>query len=229
MKNSSINTNIRSVKVFFNWLVEQEYISANPFTKVKDLKTSKRKPEYLENEEVLSMIKACKNIQDKTIVAVLVSTGLRRNELVNIKLEDIHGDAIKIIGKGDKERVVYMQDDVFNLYQEYLIWREKNNKRKGITSEYLFVTKMNDKFSGDSIYLKIKSIARNAGLSEDRVEKIHPHMFRHTFATNLRESSGDIRIVQHSLGHSKLETTMIYDDVRDVSLRTAMLKQKAIV
>lgn len=226
MQASSINANIRPLKAMFNWFVENEYLESSPFSKVKDLKTPKKLLAYLTEEEVSLMIGACKNILDKLIIALLITTGLRRNELVSLKISDLVGNHIIVNGKGSKQRKLILQPEICILLDQ---WLKIRNKKYGDTCEYLLVSKMGGRFSGNAIREKVKTVMRNAGIPEERVEQIHTHSLRHTFVANLFESGADIFTAQSALGHQNLATTQIYAHLRNSALDRAMLNQKSIL
>ena len=220
--NSSINTNTRVLKALYNWMVDNGYVSKNPFLKIKELKTPKREIDYLSEQEEVSMINACKKIQDKLMIAMMITLGLRRDEVINIRVSDISEQRhITIFGKGQKERTLILQQDVYELLKKHL--ETRTNK-----SEYVFISNHGSKFVGTSVYRKIKSIAKKAGITPDRIDNIHPHLLRHTFATNLIECGTDIVVVQSALGHSSLNTTMIYAHVKNTTLDNAMLNQRSL-
>lgn len=223
VEKSSANAYVRPLKAMFNWFVEQEHLEKSPFDKVKLLKTSKKNLPYLSEEEVSLMIGACEDTEEKLIIAMLVSMGLRRSELTNIKMENIHFNQIDIQGKGDKYRSVYFQDDVYELYEKFL------KERKDPNFEYLFRSKMGSKYSENSINEIVKKVARNAGIGSDRIEVISCHTFRRTFATNLVENGTDIRVIQGALGHANIATTMKYANLRNSAVEKAMTNQKRIV
>jgi integrase/recombinase XerD len=227
IKKSTANSYIRPLKALFNWLVQNEYLKKSPFDQMKYLKTEKGIPVFLTNDEIDAMIKACKKLEDKLILAVMLSTGLRRNELVTLRLDDFQGEHIIVRGKGDKKRRLVLEPKLSVMLDDYV---ELRNKKYGTDNPYLFISKMGDKYSGEAIRQKIQTIGRNAGLSEERLAQIHTHTLRHTFAANLLESGADIKILQVGLGHSDISTTSdIYAHVRDSVLDRAMLNQRAII
>jgi len=224
---SSVNANIRPLKALFNWLVEQEYLDNSPFDKVKALKEAKKIPVFLSEKETLAMVNACQNLLDKTLVVLLVTTGLRRNEIANLKLDQLKECSIYVEGKGSKEREVFLQDDVCELLKQYLAMR--NRKPRNRNSEYLFVSRNGKNFTGSGILYKIKQIAIQAGIPEERASSISPHSLRHTFTANMIESGADIRVIQGALGHSSLSTTERYAHLRNSALESAMRNQKSIL
>ena len=224
IKKSSINTYIRPLKILFNFLIEDK--RDNPFNKIKDLKTPKPVPDYLSDEEIDKMLNSCDRILDKAIIATIILLGLRREELTNIKLSDVHDTFIHIEGKGDKDSDTPLREDLKSLLDSYLEERNKHN----YSSKYFFVSKMGDKFSGESIFQIFKKAAKNAGLSDERISQIHPHLGRHSYAIRLRKSCKDIRIVQRGLRHQNVNTTIkFYDRVFDDELAKAMFTQTSIL
>jgi site-specific recombinase XerD len=187
------------------------------------LKTSKKNLPYLSEEEVALMISACEDTEEKLIIAMLVSMGLRRSELTNIKIEDISFNQINVMGKGSKNRSVFFQDDVYELFEKFL------KERKDSNFEYLFRSKMGSKYAENSINEMVKRIARQAGIDPERIENISCHTFRRTFATNLVENGTDIRVIQGALGHANIATTMKYANLRNSAVEKAMTNQKRIV
>ena len=223
VEKSSANAYVRPLKAMFNWFVEQEHLEKSPFDKVKLLKTSKKNLPYLSEEEVALMIGACEDTEEKLIIAMLVSMGLRRSELTNIKMENINFNQLDVQGKGDKYRSVYFQDDVYELFEKFL------KERKDPSFEYLFRSKMGSKYAENSINEIVKKVARQAGIDPERIENISCHTFRRTFATNLVENGTDIRVIQGALGHANIATTMKYANLRNSAVEKAMTNQKRIV
>lgn len=226
IKKSSVNAYIRPLKAMFTWFVDNEYLDNSPFDKIKSLKTPKSMPVFLTHEEISAMFGACKTLTDKLIFGLLVTTGLRRSELTNLKIDDIDGQHILPMGKGDKSRRLILQPEIDDLLCEYLEYRKENN----INSEYLLISKTGNKFSGESIRQKIQSIGKRAGIPEQRLSTIHPHSLRHSYAANMLESGADIKVLQVGLGHASMNTTSeIYAHVRDTVLDNAMLNMRSIV
>lgn len=223
---SSINARIRPIKAMLNWMVDNSYIEVSPAYRLKDLKVGKKIPAFLSEEEVDVMINACKNDLDKLIVALLVTTGLRREELTSLRLKDYDGLHITVNGKGNKQRVLILQEDVVKLMNK---WIEKRNKKYGKINDYIFVSKAKTKFDGSSILRKIKSIMRDGGFEDERIKQIHTHSLRHTFVANLFEYGADIYTAQVALGHENLTTTQIYSHLRNSALDKSMLNMKPVL
>jgi integrase/recombinase XerC len=220
VKKSSVNAYTRPLKTIFNWMVENEYLPENPWMKVKLLKQPKRIIDFLSQEEQDRMLKACKNLQEKLVVAILLTTGMRRNELCILKLADYGNSHILINGKGSKQRILPLLPEVIKLLEEYLVIRNEKHPE----SEYLLVSKMGTPFAGESIRMLVNRVCIQAGLDPERIKKIHPHLLRHSAASNLVGKT-DIRVIQGMLGHSNLATTQIYAHLSNAALDQAMLQQ----
>lgn len=223
---SSVNTNIRPIRAMFNWLVENEYLEKSPLAKVKDLVTKKKVPAFLTEDEQDKVVDACDNITDRVIMAIFLSSGLRRNEVCALKLSDFNGTHILVSGKGNKERSLRLQDVVIDLLNTYLKYRMK---KYGNKTDALIVSKMSKPYTGSMLYKKTKAILKKAGLPEDRIEKIHPHSLRHTFCANFLSAGNDIFMAQNALGHSDIKTTMIYAHLNRGALDNAMEKNRQIL
>lgn len=222
----SINTNIRPLRAMFNWFVENEYLNKSPFDKVKDLRTEKKVVEFLSEFEQEQIVHACrKNIIDLLIFSILISTGIRRDELCQLNTEDYDGEHILIHGKGNKERKLILQDPIVNLLDKYLDLRLK---KYGKQFQPLILSKAG-RFTGGAIYDRIKSILVKAGLPEDRVDEIHPHSLRHSFVANMLEAGNDIYVTSRSLGHQNIETTMKYAHLHGSTMDKAIKNQRSIL
>ena len=179
-------------------------------------KTSKTLPVFLTKDEVKKILDASKkNIRDFTILAFLIYTGTRVGELVNIKNDDINLDEnfVKISGKGDKERLVPISEDLSIILKEY-------TKHQPNNSEYFFESRRKKKFSPLTIQLMVKKYAKYAGINKN----VTPHKLRHTFATLALESGISPITIGELLGHSSLNTTMKYTHVTN-KLATEAVKK----
>ncbi len=223
--NKSISRNLSTLRSFYTYLVEIKVTPENVFRRVHNPKVEKKLPNFLNTVEVENILDSIRedtkeNIRDKCIFELLYSTGLRVSELSDLKLNalDLKEKAIRVMGKGSKERIVYFGDYADKLLQEYLGVREKFLKNGEI--EYLFINKIGGKLSRQSIEGIIERISKKYSLNH----KFSPHTLRHTFATHLLDEGADIRSVQELLGHENLDTTEIYTHVSNERLREAYLK-----
>lgn len=205
------NRKITTFRVFYNYLMFNNFIKNNPTENIKYMKTSKLLPKYLTEDEVNKLLNfTCENEYDyrnKAMIEVLYSTGMRVSELVNLKLDDIdfHNDIIRCITKGSKERVMPLGDIAKHYLKIYLdLYRAillKNNH-----SEYVFINNEHNKISRQGFFINLNNIKNRVGIKKN----ITPHMLRHSFATHLLEHGADLRSVQELLGHEDIRTTEIY-------------------
>lgn len=223
--NKTISRHLSSLRSFYNYLVDIKLVETNIFRRIRNPKVEKKLPNYLniiEIEEILESIRedSPEKIRDKCIFELLYSTGIRVSEAVNIKLNDIDmsSNSIRIIGKGNKERIVYFGSLAKDLLFKYLKIRKnfKNDKK----TDYLFLNNAGNQLARESISKIINNIIYNSGIKH----KISPHVLRHTFATHLLDNGADLRSVQELLGHENLRTTEIYTHISNERLRAAYLK-----
>ena len=228
---SSANARFRVIKAFYNWLIEMGYIDSSPCEAVRRFREAKNVKIYLTDEEWSSMLLNCKNLKQKLMLAMVLYTGLRRQELVNIKLSDISENRLTVHGKGRKERILILNEYVVDLIDEYLKSRDDD-------CDYLFVTRRSgfgDYKSGEahgiseeSFRQSVKKAAVEAGIDKRRIKKIAPHTLRRTFAVNLAKNYGASSFqIQKALGHESVKTTEIYLSAAGSEIADdVMLKQK---
>ena len=214
---------ISSLKSFFNYLYKIiGLIDSNPVSLIDTPKIPKRLPHYLELQEVKKLLESILNADDEyyrtrdyAIVMLFLNTGLRLSELVNIKTEHIEKkDQIRIIGKGNKERVIYLNSSVIEVLMDYL------NIRPNSDSDFLFLNKFGTKELGPrGIQYLVSKYLKESGLDG----KYSPHTLRHTAATLLYQYGNvDIRALQMILGHESISTTQIYTHVSEKQLQDAV-------
>ncbi len=212
ISNRSINRKISSLRAYYKFLQKINQITETPLAKHKALKTNKKIEvpfSEKEMEEILSEIPFENNFEgrrDKLIIELLYATGIRRAELVNLKLVDLNSASgtIKVLGKRNKERILPLLSSTDSILQEYLELRQKLEVIKDFT--YLFLTK-----SGFKIYetLVYRTINKYFSLVSTKVKK-SPHIVRHTFATHMLNRGADLNSVKELLGHSSLASTQVY-------------------
>lgn len=204
---SFINQMINSIKFYYEVVEEMP----NRFYSIERPRKKETLPKVISLEEVQSIINHTNNIKHKCIVSLLYSAGLRRGELLNLKLEDIDSKrmVINIIdGKGGKDRLTVLSESVLLDLRKYFIeWKPKT---------YLFEGKPNEKYSPSSVLRIVHSASKKAGI----LKKVSPHMLRHSFATHLLENGTDLRYIQSLLGHSSPKTTEIYTQVAINNIQT---------
>ena len=206
-KPKSIQRHLSSAKGFFRFLKKNDLISSSPFELVTAPKSSNTLPDVLSPEDVEQLLNFKPSntieIRDMAIVELMYSSGLRVSETVNINISDFEENMsfLRVIGKGSKTRLVPMGRFAINAINNWLNEREKISNN----TDALFLNSKGSRLSVRSIQLRLKKMAIKQGLPP-----VHPHMLRHSFATHMLESSGDLRTIQELLGHSSLSTTQIY-------------------
>lgn len=203
----SIQRHISSLKGFFSFLIKNNIVINSPMSNIVSPKATKKLPNVLSPEEIEILVsfspKSAQDFRDIAIIELIYSSGLRVSEATNVKLDDFEDNRnfLRVLGKGSKTRLVpvgqYANDAIS-------AWLEKRNSIHS-ESKYLFLNLRGKKISTRSVQERIRKISVIQGLPP-----VNPHMLRHSFATHLLESSGDLRSIQELLGHSSLSTTQIY-------------------
>lgn len=223
-KSTSINRSISSIRTYYNYLIKNNYTNSNPFKIINGMKKEKKLPEYFKYNEYVKLVNSIDinsnlGIRNKCIFEVLLCTGCRCNELVNIKLDDINLNEkeIKVLGKGNKERIVYLGSYAIESIEKYLSIRNEILGKKD--NNYLFINHLGDKLTTRGI----RDIIDKILLKSSNNMKITPHTFRHSFATMLLNEGCDLKSVQELLGHVSLSTTSIYTHVSNEELKRVYL------
>lgn len=212
ISNRSINRKISSLNSFFKFLIKIESIKTNPLAKHKALKTTKKVQipfSQKEMEEVISMLESetdFEGLRNRFMVELFYATGIRRIELIQIKLKDLDlsNRTLKILGKRNKERFVPLITSVVSTATQYLSLR--NELEKIDDKEYLFLTKKGLKIYETLVY---RVINEYFSFASSKVKK-SPHILRHSFATHLLNQGADLNAVKELLGHSSLAATQVY-------------------
>ena len=212
ISNRTVNRKISSLKTYYKFLLKTGQIEINPLAKHKALKTSKKiQVPFSEKEignvmEMLQTENTFEGLRDRLIVELFYSTGIRRAELINVKLNDVSfaQKTIKVLGKRNKERIIPLLPSVLKSILEYLPIRHGLENIKD--TEQLFLTSKGVKIYENLVYRIINSYF---GKTSEKVKK-SPHILRHSFATHLLNEGADINAVKELLGHSSLASTQVY-------------------
>lgn len=209
LKRSSIERRIASLKSFFNFLYNREYILKNPGEKVGYPKRESRLPKFLHLNQVESVmdfpLETFIDYRDRAILEAFYSTGARVSELCSADVVDVDFEAgrLRVIGKGSVERVVFLTDGTVRMIGAYLLERRK---KFGSDAGPLFVNNRGGRITSRGVFDIVAKRAKASGM----MDRVSPHTLRHSFATELLDRGADIRAVQEMLGHKNLATTQIY-------------------
>ena len=210
LSNKSINRKIASIKSFFKFLIKRQIIKKNPSTLVKSLKAKQTLPLFLKEKDLVGLFKTINlsNTLDETrsdlILELLYGTGIRINELINLKSKnlDLIRNEIKVLGKRNKERILPINQNIVSKAKLYL----NHKKRKSSKSEFVFLTDKGNKLYPMIVYIIVKKCLSSLINSE----KYNPHLLRHSFATHILNKGGDLNAIKDLLGHESLAATQIY-------------------
>lgn len=217
---------ISSIKSFYKYLIIEEEIDYNPSELLETPKTGKKLPEFLTLDEVNQLVKEINRSKPEgernlAILEVLYGCGLRVSELIELKLSEIYWKEgfIRIIGKGNKERLVPLGKIATKHLKIYINEIRVHNKVNEESKDHVFLNKNGDKISRVMIFKIIKALTLKAGIKKN----ISPHTLRHSFATHLVEGGADLRAVQEMLGHKSITTTEIYTHLDRSYLKQTIL------
>ena len=212
-----------SVKSFFNYLTNKRHLIVNNITSELDMPKKKASlPRYLEENECEKLLSVCTGkdgYRDYAILMMFMSCGLRISELVNLNLTDVYEDHVRVLGKGNKERIVYFAEGCREALDDYLAVRD-TGKIHDDAKNALFISQKNGRFGARGIEQMLERKLLEAGLDANRFS---PHKLRHTAATLMLKNGVDTRSLQEVLGHSNLSTTQIYTHIDYSSLHEAAM------
>jgi len=211
LSKSTVGRKLSSLRAYFKYLMRHKVVAKNPMAGIRNPKQEKRHPQLLNVDQAVSMMEAAiepdpEGLRDLALAEVLYGSGLRISEAIGLDLNDVDSDVIRVVGKGNKERIVPLSDAAVKRIRRYM------EQRHGL---------LKDDYSEQALFLSVRGakrlnrrqanrivakLARLAGLPKD----VHPHMLRHSFATHMLEAGADLRSVQELLGHENLTTTQRY-------------------
>lgn len=215
---------LSSLRSFFDWLVLEGERKDNPCDRVDAPKLGRYIPQVLSVEEVCAIIdgvdtRSWGGVRDKAILEILYGCGLRVSELCGLLMSGIYQKEgfVRVIGKGDKERIVPIGGPALEAYSEYLAVRPVPAGPE--FEDFVFLNKFGRPLSRMSVFNMVKKQAMLAGVRKE----ISPHTFRHSFATHLIENGADLRVVQEMLGHESILTTEIYTHIDSATWQASVL------
>lgn len=212
-----------SVKSFFKYLtLKRHLLEKNIALELDTPKRPQSLPRYLEENECVRLLSVCdgpQGLRDYAILMLFISCGLRVSELVSLNLTDVYEDHVRVLGKGNKERVVFFGEGCREALDDYLMVR---NAEKAPESEKnaLFLSQKGGRFGVRGVQYMVEKKLKEAGLDATRYS---PHKLRHTAATLMLKNGADIRALQEVLGHSNLNTTQIYTHLDNAALHEAAM------
>lgn len=222
-KSTTVSRKISSLRGFYKYLINNKVIDSNPFSLVSLPKKERHLPRFFYYNELEEMFQVPKlntalGQRDRLLLEMLYATGVRVSELVNIKVSDINGEEIKVLGKGNKERIVEFGDYAESILELYLKegYKHLNIKK----NEYLFLNNRGGKLTTRGVRYILDNIINKTTIDK----KISPHMLRHTFATHLLNEGCDLLTVQELLGHESLTATSIYTHITNDRLKEVYFK-----
>ena len=208
----SLQRRLSACRSYFDWLLKNGEIKANPAASIKAPKAPRKLPQVLDPDEVKALVELKTEEKlgkrDRALLELFYSSGLRLSELCNLTWPELDLDdrLVTVTGKGSKQRAVPLGSHAVNALRE---WREElRNTRPDIDpkSGFVFPGRGNKAISQRAVQIRIAQLAQRQGL----FKRVHPHLLRHSFASHILESSGDLRGVQELLGHADIATTQIY-------------------
>ena len=218
---------LSGLKSFYRYLIQEKVCEEDPTLLVSSPSIGRHIPEVLSYEEIVSMMETIDLSQqfghrNKAIIEVMYGCGLRVSEVISLNISDIYmkDEFIRVVGKGDKERLIPIGKKTLNELMLYIRGERLHQEIKAKYSDKVFISARGTSLTRQSVFLLVKSLAEKAGIKKT----ISPHTLRHSFATHLLEGGADLRAVQQMLGHSSISTTEIYTHVSDEYLRQVIME-----
>ena len=214
---------LSGIKAFYKFLIYSDVIENDPTELLESPKFEMRLPDFLTVDEIEKIFASIdlstkEGHRNRAMAEVLYGCGLRVSELVNLKISNLFfdDDFIKVVGKGDKERIVPIGSTAKKMVELYIEGERNNIKVKKGEEDFVFLNRRGSHLSREMVFMYVKKWVEDAGIKK----KVSPHTFRHSFATHLIEGGADLRAVQQMLGHENITTTEIYTHLDQDYLRT---------
>lgn len=210
---------IATIRSFYKYLTNKaKILSENPMQDLDSPRAKKTLPRYLDLDESLGLLQSVDGVnkeRDYCILTLFLNCGLRISELVNLNIQDVRGDQVRVLGKGNKERMLFLSDAC---QQAIADWLDIRSKAASTDKYALFITRKHTRMTTDAVHYMVKQQLKRAGLDSTQYSS---HKLRHTAATLMLQNGVDVRTLQEVLGHEHLNTTQIYTHVDNENLRAA--------
>ena len=221
---STIARKLATLRSFYKFCLRRGYVQSNPLASIRTPKQEKRLPKFLDPEQVSTLLRTPDDntllgARDRAMLEVMYSTGIRVSELVDLNASDVDslGQAVRVRGKGRRERIAPIGPTALAAINKYMGLRKADPRSANFNQDALFVNKHGQRLSTRSVRRKLDKYLAQAGLDPS----ISPHTLRHTFATHMLENGADLRSVQELLGHQSISTTQVYTHVTAQRLKAA--------
>ena len=210
---------IAAIRSFYKYLTNKaKVISENPMQDLDAPRLKKALPRYLDLDESIHLLESVdepNQARDYCILTLFLNCGLRISELVSLNLTDVRGDQLRVLGKGNKERMIFLNDACKDAIEE---WLAERSRSAAADKNALFLTRKHTRMTTDAVHYMVKQRLKKAGLDASLYSS---HKLRHTAATLMLQNGVDVRTLQEVLGHEHLNTTQIYTHVDNENLRAA--------
>ncbi len=221
---STVARKLATLRSFYKFCMRRGHVPANPLASIRTPKQDKRLPKFLDLEQVNTLLRTPDDstflgARDRAMLEVMYSTGVRVSEVVDLNIADVDtlGQALRVRGKGRKQRVTPIGPTALAAINKYMALRKGDPRSANFNQEALFVNKHGQRLSTRSVRRKLDKYLAQAGLDPT----ISPHTLRHTFATHMLDNGADLRSVQELLGHQSISTTQVYTHVTARRLKAA--------
>ena len=218
---NSLNRGLAAIRGFYKFLLAEKIVDKSPLANIDLAKVGLRLPDVISKEEMNRIldepgVETKSSLRDRAMLELLYATGLRVSELISLKMSNINWQVgyLATMGKGSKERVVPIGKSAYDFLYRY-IQEARPAFLERLPSDVLFLNRSGKPFSRQGFWKLVKKYAARAGLQK----KVHPHTFRHSFASHLMEGGADLRSVQMMLGHADIATTQIYTHITREGLK----------
>ena len=221
MRDISLKDTYTIIRIFFTYLFDEEYIERNPMKNMKQPKVEKKIMRTFTKQEIEAILKHFDHsdffgLRNYLIMCLLFSTGMRKSEMLNLKMQDINitVDMIRVMGKGNKERYVPIGRTLRRVILQYI--NRRTEYLKDIHSDYLIVSQKKSRLTESGINILFKNLKNNLGWTGERISS---HTWRHTFCKTFLLNGGDVFSLQRIVGHSDLRMTRKYVDLNDREIK----------